>query len=361
MVKEEVELGYRGEARVNSFLAAERFLTRMGLDASRQFSLTDLPGSDVVMVVPRSAIEGTNEAWRVLSWAELGGHLIYIHQDRAGFLGAWDAREEPDETDPVDSKKSGVESPLLESLEIELKQRKRWSRSVRIKGEKLDVNLPKGSGFVIEPEWMLQRQTFKSGGDAGYSFASFPYGNGRLTLLSDAYPWQNRYVGEKDHAEFLWTVVTLQPGAAAVWLLRSAHTSFWTLLWKYGWMPLLSLFVFLIFWLWRGIPRFGPLLPSPEAAPREFISHLTMSGGFLWKHRSIEPLLGPIRRRILRRYQQKAMTAGEPDLETMLTSLSASSGVPLENVRNAMQSETVKKSDRLRDLLRDLQKIDLSQ
>ncbi|MEM1294159.1 MAG: DUF4350 domain-containing protein [Verrucomicrobiota bacterium] len=363
MVKEEVELGYRGEARVNPLLAAERFLTGMGLEASRQFSLTELPDPEVVMMVPRSAIEGTNEAWRVLSWAELGGHLIYIHQDQSSFLGAWNARSEPENEEEIVEKKKPSEtgSPLLDCLSITVKDRKRWTRTIRIKGEKLEVSLPKGAGFKVDPEWMLQGRVIKSGGDSGYSFASFPYGDGRLTLLSDSYPWRNRYVGDKDHAEFLWRVVTLQSGAAAVWLLRSAHTSFWALLWKYGWMPLLSLFVFLIFWLWRGIPRFGPRLPSPEAAPREFVSHLALSGGFLWTHRSVEPLLGPIRRRILRRYQQKTVAFGEPDFEKMLASLSESSGLPLEKVRNAMLTETVKRAERLKDLLRDLQKIDLSQ
>tara|TARA_R110002096_G_scaffold67332_13_gene163438 strand:+ start:445 stop:1542 length:1098 start_codon:yes stop_codon:yes gene_type:complete len=365
MVKEEVELGYRGEARVNPFLAAERFLTRMGLDASRQFSLVELPNFDVVMVVPKTAIESSNQAWRVLEWAEQGGHLIYIHRDRNDFLGAWNAGiESDDETEAESSEAEELEDseePLLDWLSIEVKERRRSTKAIRVNGERLEVSVPKGVGFQIEPEWMLQGDVIKSGGKGGFSFASYPYGAGRLTLLADAYPWQNRNVGDNDHAEFLWKIVTLQPGAAAVWLLRSARTSFWALLWKYGWMPLLSLLVFVIFWLWRSVPRFGPKLPSPEPAPREFTSHLAMSGGFLWKHHCVSPLLGPIRRRIQRRYQQKALTFGEADVEDMLVSLADSSGLPVEKVRKAMQTETVRKSDRLKELLRDLQKIDLSQ
>ncbi len=363
--REEVEIGYRGEARVNPLLAAERFFIEMGLEASRRFSLTEMPGHDVVLMVPKTAIKTQNDAWRVVEWVEEGGHLIYIYGQRHDFLDAWnspgkqaeiDAEQEAHETHGDD------DDPLLSLFDITASDREQATQTVRLVGRKLDVEVPKGPGFHIPSDWVREPGDFRAGNDSdGYSFASFPHLDGRLTLVADAHPWQNRHVGKGDHADFLWEVVTLQPDARAIWLLRNARISFFALLWKYGWMPLLSLLVFVIFWLWRGIPRFGPVLPMPDAAPRQFTSHLAMTGGFFWQHQCLAPLLEPIRRRILRRHQKKSMLVNTPNPDEIIATLAASSGLPPERVSRAMQTETVKNADRLAEMLRDLQTIDLSQ
>ncbi len=364
MIQEEVDLGYRGEARVNPFLAAERFLNQRGIEAQRQFSLSELPDENVVMILPKSAVRTESEAWRLLEWVEMGGHLIYISKD-SHLIANWNQapKEDEDERDEEGDDEDEVsEDPILSWFDISESTRKKGTRSIQIQGQSLEVKIPKGPGYDVPRDWVRQDGALRGGSAKdGFSFASFPYEDGRLTLLADSWPWENRYVGDGDHAEFLWTVITLTPNVKGVRWLRSTQASFWTLLWKHGWMPLLSLLVFVIFWLWRGIPRFGPMLPAPEDAPRQFGTHLMMSGGFLWKHGSIGPLLDPLRRKILRQYQKNSMLAGAVDPEQTFAALAELSGLSLDRVRWAMETKTIKRPDRFVEILRDLQKIELNQ
>jgi len=413
----EVETGYEGKARSNPFLAAERFLVTMGISSSQQFSLTELPDNGVVLIVPDESIAGAPAAQRLLNWVNNGGHLIFLARGGDSFQDDWSADvsappppytgpapaptpaptappasppgsktpkptpppapslppvspsptpgltpPKPKPAPPVPSSndwRDGL-SPFLKELEVTLQPRKDRTDTVRINGQRLRVEFPPGWGFEV-PRWRMEGGALRAGEEDARSFVSFPHGAGEITLLSDAHPLRNRYLSQGDHAKFLWEIVNLTGDIYDVWLLRGTSLNFWGLLWKYAWMPLLSLFIFIAIWLWRSLPRFGPLLPEGEAAPRDFTAHLSMTGGFLWRRRCIDALLGPVRRRIVRRYRDKYLLDVQSEPEKTIAGLAALSGLPEALVNDALRAGAIKDANHFTIILRTLQKLDAAQ
>ncbi|MGI9243784.1 MAG: hypothetical protein ACR2RV_23505, partial [Verrucomicrobiales bacterium] len=74
------EIGYKGEARFNPFLAASRLLERFDLDAERSSGITRLPDPQAAktIVLPAGSVPSFGSADRLRRWVEGGGHLIYL-------------------------------------------------------------------------------------------------------------------------------------------------------------------------------------------------------------------------------------------------------------------------------------------
>lgn len=386
----EVPIGFVGPARSNPFLAAERFIDEMGSESVQQFDLTEMPDEDVTLIVPAEALRADPIARRLIEWVEGGGHLVYLLEGGDTFQNDWatrwverreeerrrereaedDPTDEADSTDPADEEvellpvtdnilgEKQSDHPLLNRLEIEITDRDDETDFVTLTSDELAVYIPNGGGFDA-PDWRDGPQTaIRSGERDAASFLTFFHEAGRVTLIADAHPWRNRYIGEGDHARFLWEVLTLDGVPAQVWLLRGTRMSFTKLLWRYGWMPMLSLAVFIVFWIWYSVPRFGPATPPPPAASREFTSHLSMAGAFLWKSKAVEALLDPIRRRIFNRYRQRSTMDSGEILAQATDELSESTGLSKNRVRAALKHAQVKDPGQLTAILRDLQKLD---
>jgi hypothetical protein len=69
--------GYRGKARVNPFLAAERLLNDLGHQARGAKSLTKMPSHDSVILISGENGLPEGRAKQLLRWTYSGGHLIY--------------------------------------------------------------------------------------------------------------------------------------------------------------------------------------------------------------------------------------------------------------------------------------------
>lgn len=401
----EIPTGYRGKARVNPFLAAERFLNEMGLEAEQHSALTELPPYEVALFLPAETVQTAQTASRIRQWVEEGGHLIYLHRGGDSLLNDFAAEvleqikeaRQSDAEDEENKPKTGVpkekaepkeeknadkgdkdsdedemtaeekreafreEHPMLAELEIQIGNRNSLTTSVQIDKEKLGVRIPAGDGFKL-PRWVESEvYTFLAGPPRARSFASYPLENGRVTLLANGSPWRNRYIGEEDHATLLWEVLQLQLEPVGVWLMRGTSVSFFQLLTKYGWMPLLSLAVFIVAWLWFAIPRFGPLLPPDDDSQREFTEHLSMTGNFLWQRRCVDSLLDPVRHRILRRWHRTHLLDTEGVSPEIIHALAETTGLSAQRVQDAMQVRKPRDANQLILLLRDLQKLDQAQ
>lgn len=388
----EVEVGYRGPARSNPFLATERFLEKMGLDADEHFSLTEMPPSDVVLIVPAEGVAADGVARRLLDWVSEGGHLIYLLDGADSLKDDWETEIHPrseakkdDEADPaaadgeddaeIDSRTvadledipngsifaSRPDShPLLDRLDVELTTRDGKTESVMFPGGELAVEIPNGRGFAV-PTWRAGSEAVVRGGpEDAQAVLSFYHEEGRITLMADAWPWRNRYIGVADHARLLWDLINLDGPAGSVWIMRGTRASFASLLFKHARMPLLALAVFVIFWLWRSMPRFGPVIPTAPAVTREFTQHLAMAGNFLWKRRALDSLLEPARRRVLKRFRERSVLENGEIIEEALPELVEASGLSAKRVREALKLKEFRDPNQLTTILRDLQKMDTS-
>jgi hypothetical protein len=274
-------VGYQGEARRNSFLAAERLLARMGMDVRHVKTpgeLRELPPNGTLVLPDRRDSIAPDERRRLLVWVEAGGHLIVEDEDHR--------RPDP-MLDAFGVKRKPVPNPGSEAV--------------------LEVRLPHAPAPMKVRMHALQtldapQARFSVQGKAATHLVHFPRGRGQVTALNDLAFMRNGLVGNNDHAEFVWQLVRFQPDTTAVFVFDNPQKlSLAGWLADHAWAALAAAAGVLALWLWHIAPRFGPLAPDPEPVRRRLLDHLRASGRFQWSTGGAATLAESAREAALRR------------------------------------------------------------
>jgi hypothetical protein len=304
---EEVFVGFQGRARTDPYLAAERLLQRMGVNAKAVRAMPELrtlpPSATLVLPQARQSITPQLQQ-SILEWVGQGGHLIIeaeaIHQpdallDALGVLRTTvEIPKEADEEehDNGDSKEEAEpETNIVEvSVPADLPPaRVRMSQSLSLESES-------AAG--------------RFGGVYATTLLFIEHGRGLVTVAADLSGISNYYIGDLDHAEFLWRLVILEPDTAEVLFFNNPQKlSLVGWLRANAWAALAGAGGLLLLWLWRIAPRFGPTQPDPERVRRRLLDHLRASGRFLWSNGGSARLLEAAREACLRRVMR-----AHPDL-----------------------------------------------
>jgi hypothetical protein len=128
------------------------------------------------------------------------------------------------------------------------------------------------------------------------------YGEGLITVLTDADLWKTRSIGKYDNAWLLWY---LSQDSDVTMLLRTDHDDLFGLLWKYFPQALLALALCLGAGLWHVGMRQGPLHPEPSLARRQLGEHLRASADFMLRRTGQQALLRVLHQDIQRRARQR--------------------------------------------------------
>jgi len=129
------------------------------------------------------------------------------------------------------------------------------------------------------PEWAVTSTGFCT------NLLHFKQGRGAVTILPLSL-FTNTSIGQHDAAELLWTLVqTYQPQRQGPLILmtRLHLPTLWEWLTGPAFAALIAGLLLLVLWLWRIIPRFGPLAPEPEPHRRQLREHLTAVGRYVWR------------------------------------------------------------------------------
>lgn len=321
---EERTVGYKGAARLNPWLAAEKMLNRMGTPAAVRGSLGVLPGRFTALVVPLEAITSRGIASQLLGWAANGGHLVVPCAGADRFRNDWrDGKVQP----------PGKYEPLLEELDVK--------PSDAFPKSPCDVVLGNGPVLSLQCKDKVSldlRSSYQpdvlAGSERTACLASFPYGTGRVTLLASATPFRNRWIGEADHAAILYNILQLG-GSSAVVFINRTKVNLWEMLVQYAWMPLIAAILLIALWLWRHLPRFGPALPASNGGLRDFGTQLDEAGAFLRARAGPAPMLAAARRSVLHAAEQRGITSDAPDF---IDQLAARTGLPAADIRTALMN-----------------------
>jgi hypothetical protein len=273
----EVPVGYRGEARVNPFFAAEKLLQSLDYDAESRASLTPsdwLPPPEDTLVVRVSPRIGDPIARSLLrQWVTEGGHLVLLpplEQTLAtdSVIETFGFRLEaiaPD--DDAGPAVAALERPAETETTLD--------------------------GYVIAgplSRWRLESLDDAApdlatlGGDDGTFVARRSYENGYVTVIADGQIFTNARLAKGDHARlFLDTVAgRLEPGA--VWLVyEEVFPSLPALIWRHARYFVLGIALSTVLWLWSMLPRFGPLVSSATPARRSILEHIAAAARFSWR------------------------------------------------------------------------------
>jgi hypothetical protein len=324
--QEVVDQGPSPEVRANAYLAAQTFLRQRGISVKAIQALNNLPDSSqqaqTLMLLDTREKMTPAQVTRLLSWARSGGRLVFvaeqlwdekkgrsgdllldqlqIHQFLTRDLREQDRRREREQIKPV----IPLSTPDIEAPKTP------WPELTRLYVQ--NENDPAYMSF--DPAFHLDdpqdhAQSWANSADATH-LLQMVYGNGLITILTDADLWKTRTIGKYDNAWLLWY---LSQDSAVTMLLRTDHDDLFALLWKYFPQALLALAICLGAGLWHAGTRQGPMHPVPSRARRQLSEHLRANADFLLRRKGQHALLRALQQDIVRRARQR-----HPGFETLL-------------------------------------------
>ncbi len=382
--------GYKGKARVNPFLAAERMLNALGHHAHSAKAFTQLPKYQTVMFISGESGLSAGRARQLLRWVSRGGRLIYClegmrpyndFQTQYGSIITAMLMEE--ERDPIlEQLGVGVMKRLpLEELGPLTKKQKKTDKSASEKRDKSkrqhdEHDDEDWTETLFNVDWCGQQYQLSLGGrlslilkrklrpgefSAGLkneSLALFlKHGNGSVTLLPHARPLRNHWIGEYDHARWLAALVGDEEGRDVLFVTATAG-GFMGLLWQHGWMALVALMLLLLFWLWQQMPRFGPLTEVEVDTTRHFASHIGALGEFFWRMRRSALLVDSARDAVWERVHERhrPLDDGSRKMSGVLAEeIARRTGLPQKRVIAAFEVPAPDSAHNFVSLMRDLQ------
>ena len=338
----EREIGYKGKARINPWLAAERLVGHMGWKVRSVISWTAPQGEEAVWIVPASILSNESFTRRMEQWAGAGGHLILLveHADEA--TNDWLDAHSP----PV------LEPALLSMLEragIDLKPAEATTGNTTA-----EEIVFAGRSFKVNA---MSKATVAASGMKPGVFASVATGDGRITVVTDGRLFRNRWIGENDHAALLNALIEAMEYEATVGFMRGSGLSLWVLMRAHLGPVLLGLGLWVLLWLWKNFTRFGPL--EAAAVPpvlRGYAHHLEALGDFQWRLDRTASLLASLRRQIVELGHQTSGRAGCRD-EDFHQFLADRAGLPRERVSHALAQAAPSDPAILTRITADLQQL----
>lgn len=323
LVSESVNTGFKGEARFNSLLAAERFLASEKHPAHSMVSLVGLPPVGGTLVIPGQRFEvGPELAGKLLAWVRAGGHLVVTAEEAS--------------SDPGENSHDW----LLRSVGV--------SQSV-VAGDEtgppipVDMDIPEADDFIqvtFPSRIVLQHKGIEPShsmrGAYGAHVLQYTLGQGELTVLSDARFMTNASIGCFDNAAFLWHL-TRNQRQGPVWLVYGGDMPpLWKWLGQHAWMVMVSAAVLFAAWVALHRRRYGPLLTPLPLARRRLLDHIEASGRFLWRNGQQAALLAGARdalRRTLVHRHPVLVGLNQVSLSSHLADLS---GLPADSIERAL-------------------------
>ncbi|MFC5696559.1 DUF4350 domain-containing protein [Pseudomonas sp. GCM10022186] len=326
-----VEHGPSPEAMGNPYLAAEHFLRRQGLQVARADGLEVLgklpsTGHSLLLLGSRQRMT-PRQADRLLEWTSKGGHLLFIAEglyeekegksgdllaDRLGIqqyetrdLGDEESQEREEQEDadqadePADEQAENADSDEDAPARVEEDPYPELTK-LYLENEKA----PAYAGF--DPEFHLYDSQNRAHAWANSAKAThmlqLNHGDGLVTVLTDAWIWQNRDIDKYDNAWLLWY---LTQDSSVTLLYRAERDSLATLLGQHFPEALVALALLVTLALWHVGQRQGPLQAPASRARRQLEEHLRGSADFLLRRSGQASLLQGLQRDIQRRARHR--------------------------------------------------------
>lgn len=325
-----IEVGLSGEALENPTLLLQKWLEAEGRPVVRkggELLPRELPEGGVLILLQLSQPMTATEVDAVLAWVRRGGHLLTDgtagpFNDARGLvalhkaLGVALRDANPDGLDLLaPGQQEGTDTFHEGEVPYRVRRSARW-RLVPDRVEAWDYTLGHEGQEVL-----LTRKE----------------GRGRITLTPDLNFLYRRSLADLDHAAYLQRLLALQPGrgTVAVWS-RPVELSLFTWLWAHAKEPLLAVLLLVGAWIWRGWPRFGPLLPEPLPRRRSLLEHLAASARLVWRGGAGDTLVARTRGALVKEAQRRNPAFGALDLGAQAEWLAQATGASADAIGAAL-------------------------
>ncbi|MBC3955120.1 DUF4350 domain-containing protein [Pseudomonas triticifolii] len=309
-----VDQGPSPEARSNPYLAAAQFLRQRALPVNITSTLVDLPDTrqrtQTLLLLDNRENMTPAQAERLLTWARSGGHLLFVAEQlwdeqkgRSGDLlldkvkvRQYLTTDLNVQDEPTDNVRPPLPIPLM--APPAKKQKVKWPELTRLylENEEAPAYMSFDPAFHLEdPEDLAQ--SWANSADATHML-QMSYGQGLITVLTDANLWKTRSIGKYDNAWLLWY---LTQDSDVTLMLQSEHDNLLSLLLRHFSMALVALTLLIGLGLWHIGLREGPVQLPATRARRQLTEHLRASAEFLRRRSGQQQLLKGLQVDILRR------------------------------------------------------------
>ncbi len=292
------------EARKNPLLAADYFLSRIGIESesvSGRGQLLKMPQEPGLLLVSHlgPSLPPERET-ALLNWIEDGGHLVITPEQE------WDEESESSGNHLFDE--LGIELVIIDMDELK-DQISGTSSSEKAKLTVIDypgVERPLNIAFQSQRILLDSKEQAQWGGwdeQGGYHLLQYAIGQGRVTVLSDNRFLTNNQIGKEDHALLLWLLARNHDRA---WLLYSSNMpSLIRLLMSNA--PQLMVAALILLWLavWHLGLTSGPRLTASTFLRRNLLEHLQAAALFSWRIDRGEKMFESSRRAVEQEWQRR--------------------------------------------------------
>lgn len=337
----EVYTGYQGEARWNPYLAAEKLLTSLGIEAETREALQPTewlpPPTDTLVVRADPTIAVGGELDALYDWVQVsGGHLVLLppREESAdvdllmSLFGLGFER-----ADPVHDDDSVDDDPETEAG-----------------GDGDEATVDEGDTeedidytVALYATYYRVRNDFDSpamttvADDIGNIAVRVAEGNGFVTVIASELYFTNDYLADADHARLLLDAVAGYVDPGKVWLVfQASFPPLWRVIWQAAPYLVMTLAVALLLWLWAALPRFGPKI-EPEAEDRRSINeHISAAGSFAWRHEGSEALAESVVQAVLHDAERRHPGIGRLAPEKQAESLAHLTGLDAQTILDGL-------------------------
>ena len=307
-VERTVEVGPQGPARVNRYLAAERYLTARGLPTTSSMAVGKLPDLHTAIVWLAGPGRDEDRLKALEVWVRRGGHLIWV----------------PDRLAMDDEQRKNLPPWLSSSFTPEEARRdlqKLQQKKAELAQPATATDLAAAATPSSVPGWRHRKM------DAGL-----------LTLALLPTWFDNKHIGHGDHAAQLWALLEGERSPKhALFVVWPHAPSLLDLIWRHGWPTIVALFILLLAWARRASRRFGPPLAGPSATRRSLLEHVVASGRLLWRLGHRQQLLDRSRSLLLRDLGARLPAVLDLPADERDAAIAAAMEEPLAGVQLALQ------------------------
>jgi uncharacterized protein DUF4350 len=362
----EIETGVSAEARRNPYLALGRLLERMGhtvVFETNPARLAELPAPPATLILPTSrASIGAERSQALLDWVSRGGHLAVVT------YSLWGESEKATEKDPElhaprpdpildrfglrqwpglpplpEHGENGLPkapiAPAPPSFE-DLIQGKLPEPKIEASWAAFDGIEPLEVGFSPDFRWLDPQGAaqWSVAGFSGVHLIELRHGLGRISAFTSEDPLVNRWIAQRDNAEFAVRWLRRDENAnGPIWIFYEEDwPSLVTLVREHALPALIAGAVLLSAWVWSTVFRFGPVLPEPPRARRAWLEHLEAAGRFHWRQDRGQALLAGMREEVTRRLREHHPGWRALSERERCARIAEHTGVPLDEVEHAL-------------------------
>jgi hypothetical protein len=317
IIEDDVYTGYKGEARINWYFASQQLLKKWDVDFDTiysEYAYENLPENSTIFLFPDLNEFSLEVTMRMVQWVKDGGNLIICNAYH--YIAA--------------------ENIFMDYFNMTIEDRNDYD------DEHLTVHLPGHEGslkVLVDKDLDINYDTDEpplleiSSGEDTY-FVQFKFEEGYVSFTGSPVFMNNKFIGIHHNPHFFYYCTNVNTiRNFALYFVRNTKLNFLELVWKYGWICLVSIFIFVCLVIWRYIIRFGPFIAGDNNKRRSLLEHIHASGRFLWNNKHGIILIRAIEKSIWRRISYKNPVWNSLSEDEKIDWLHVMCGVNVKNMK----------------------------